>query len=127
GSIARSAVYRALVRNHAKLAYNSVASWLEGKAPPPAALTVVAGLDEQLRRQSRVAQALKRTREARGALEFDTVESRPIYSDGTLADLAPDASNRAKELIEDFMVAGNGVVARFLASKGMPSLRRVLR
>jgi exoribonuclease-2 len=41
--------------------------------------------------------------------------------------LAPDESNRAKELIEDFMVAANGVVARFLASKAMPSLRRVLR
>jgi exoribonuclease II len=127
GSIARSAVYRATVRNHAKLAYNSVAAWLEGRAPAPAALTAVAGLDEQLRRQSRVADTLKRTREARGALEFDTVESRAIYSDGTLADLAPDASNRAKELIEDFMVAGNGVVARFLAGKGLPSLRRVLR
>ena len=127
GSIANSSIYRAVVRNRAKLAYNSVAAWLEGKSPAPAALTAVPGLEEQLRRQSRVAQLLKRTREKRGALELDTRETRPIFSDGTLADLAPDASNCAKELIEDFMVTANGVVARFLAAKAMPSLRRILR
>ena len=127
GSIGDYAIYRAMVRNHAKLAYNGVAAWLEGTAPAPAPLAAVPGLDEQLRRQSRVAQALKRLRETRGSLQLDTLETRPIFSDGTLADLAPDASNRAKELIEDFMVAANGVVARFLASKAMPSLRRVLR
>jgi len=126
GAITRSAIYRALVRNHAKLAYDSVAAWLDGRAPAPAALAAVAGLDEQLRRQERVAKTLKRIREARGALSLDTLETRPIFSDGTLADLAPDASNRAKELIEDFMVAANGVVAAFLASRGIPSLRRVL-
>jgi exoribonuclease-2 len=127
GSLTTSSIYRATVRNHAKLAYNSVAAWLEGEAPAPAPLAAVPGLDEQLHRQSRVAQALKRMRETRGALTLDTLETRPIFSDGTLADLAPDESNRAKELIEDFMVAANGIVARFLASRDMPSLRRVLR
>ena len=127
GSVRDSAIYCALVRNHAKLAYNSVAAWLEGNAAAPAPLAAVPDLDEQLRRQSRVAQALKRMRESRGALALDTLEARPIFSDDTLADLAPDPSNRAKEMIEDFMVAANGVVARFLANKAMPSLRRVLR
>ena len=127
GSVAKSAIYRALVRNHAKLAYNSVAAWLEGNAAAPAPLAAVPGMDEQLRRQSRVARMLKRMRESRGALELDTLETRPIFSDNTLADLAPDESNRAKELIEDFMVATNGIVARFLAGKAIPSLRRVLR
>jgi VacB/RNase II family 3'-5' exoribonuclease len=127
GTITKSAIYRAQVRNRAKLAYNSTAAWLEGNGPAPAPLGAVPGLPEQLRRQSRVAQHLKRMRQARGALELDTLETRAIFSDGTLADLAPDESNRAKELIEDFMVAANGIVARFLASKGIPSLRRVLR
>ncbi|MFO1323984.1 MAG: RNB domain-containing ribonuclease [Burkholderiales bacterium] len=127
GSVASSAIYRARVRNHAKLAYNGLAAWLEGTAAAPAALAAVPGLDEQLRRQSRVAQVLKRMRAARGALQLDTLETRAIFSDDTLADLAPDESNRAKELIEDFMVAANGVVARFLEAKAMPSLRRVLR
>jgi exoribonuclease-2 len=127
GSVTDSAINRALVRNHAKLAYNSVGAWLEGNAPPPLAVAAVSGLAEQLQQQSRVAQALKRMREQRGALALDTLEARPIFSDGTLCDLAPDPSNRAKELIEDFMVAANGVVASFLASRAMPSLRRVLR
>jgi exoribonuclease-2 len=126
GSVIDSAIYRALVRNHAKLAYSSVGAWLEGNAPPPA-VVAVPGLAEQLQQQNRVAQALKRMREQRGALALDTLEARPIFADGTLCDLAPDPSNRAKELIEDFMVAANGVVARFLASRAMPSLRRVLR
>src|SRR6202008_2875577 len=73
----------------------------------------------------RVAGTLKRMRESRGALQLDTLETRPIFSDDTLADLAPDESNRAKELIEDFMVAANGIVARFLADKAMPPLRPV--
>jgi exoribonuclease-2 len=127
GALAGSAIYRAMVRNHAKLAYPGVAAWLEGNAPAPAAVAAVPGLAEQLQRQNRVAQAFKRLREARGAISLDTLETRPIFSDGTLADLAPDESNRAKELIEDFMVAANGVVARFLASRAMPSLRRVLQ
>ena len=127
GAVERSAIYRAMVRNHAKLAYDSVAAWLDHGAPAPAALAAVPGLDAQLRRQSNVAQALKAARSERGALELDTLEARPLYSDGTLADLAPDASNRAKELIEDFMVAANGVVARFLAGKQLASLRRVLK
>ena len=127
GTMKSSSIYRAQVRNHAKLAYNGTAAWLEAGAAAPAPLAAVAGLDDQLRRQSRVAQALKRARESRGALSLDTLEARPIFSDGTLADLSPDESNRAKELIEDFMVAANGVVARFLASKAMPSMRRVLK
>jgi exoribonuclease-2 len=127
GSVKDSAIYRALVRNHAKLAYNSVAAWLEGNATAPPPLDAVPGLDKQLHEQSRVAKGLKRARESQGALELDTLEARAIFSDNTLADLAPDPSNRAKELIEDFMVAANGAVARFLASKKMPSLRRVLR
>lgn len=126
GAVRHSAIYAARVRNHAKLAYNGVAAWLAGGAPPPA-LAAVPGLDEQLRRQDRVAQTLKRRRAERGALELDTLESRPIISDGVLADLAPDESNRAKEIIEDFMVAANGVVASYLANKGIASLRRVLR
>jgi exoribonuclease-2 len=127
GAVARSSIYRATVRNHAKLAYNSVAAWLEGRADPPPALAAVAGLDAQLRRQRRVAERLKLRREARGTLELDTLEARPILHDRTLADLAPDPSNPAKELIEDFMVAANGVVARFLKGKDYAFIRRILR
>jgi VacB/RNase II family 3'-5' exoribonuclease len=127
GTVTRSSIYRATVRSHAKLAYNSVAAWLDGEGPVPEGVAAVPGLDEQLRRQRRVAERLKRKREARGTLELDTLEARPILRDRTLADLAPDESNRAKELIEDFMVAANGVVARFLKVEGFAFIRRILR
>jgi exoribonuclease-2 len=70
---------------------------------------------------------LKRVRHARGALRLETLEVRAVFDDGALADLLPDQKNRAKELIEDFMIAANGVTARYLDKKGLPSLRRVLR
>jgi len=126
GSVDRSDVYRALVRNHAQLAYDAVAAWLEGRGPPPARVTTVAGLAEQLRLQDRVAQRLKAVRHAQGALTLQTLETRAVFDQGVLADLKADEPNRAKELIEDFMVAANGVVARFLAARGVPLLRRVL-
>ncbi|HTP40229.1 MAG TPA: RNB domain-containing ribonuclease [Steroidobacteraceae bacterium] len=127
GELAAEAVYRARVFNRAKLAYDSVAAWLDGKSPAPGPVAAVNGMDEQLRLQDRVAQQLRRSRQAQGALCFDTVEARPVFDEQTLTDLRIDQRNRAKDLIEDFMVAANGVVARFMAGKGRMSLRRVLR
>jgi VacB/RNase II family 3'-5' exoribonuclease len=126
GAVTDSDIYRAVVLNRAKLAYNGVDAWLEGTAPAPPRLAAVPGLDEQLRVQDRAAQALRRVRNAQGALSLDTLEVRAVFDDGTLSDLRPDAGNRAKELIEDFMIAANGVTARYLQQKRMPSLRRVL-
>jgi exoribonuclease-2 len=127
GTITASDVYRAVVLNRAKLAYNGVAAWLDGAAPAPPRLAAVPGLDGQLRTQDRAAQALRRVRQAHGALRLETVEVRAVFDGSALADLLPDEKNRAKELIEDFMIAANGVIARYLESKGLPSLRRVLR
>ena len=127
GMLGASSIYRARVRNRAKLAYRSVAAWLQGTGPAPSRVGAVAGLEEQLRLQDSVAQALKRSRQSKGALEFDTAENRAVYQDGVLVDLQPDPKNRAQELIEEFMVAANGVAARFLQQHGRSSLRRVLR
>lgn len=127
GMVTTSDIYRAVVLNRAKLAYDSVAAWLEGTAPAPARLAAVPGLDEQLRIQDRAAQALKRVRHAHGALRLETLAVRAVFDDGALADLRPDEKNRAKELIEDFMIAANGVTAKYLEKKGLPSLRRVLQ
>ena len=127
GTVTASEIYRAVVLNRAKLAYNGVAAWLEGTASAPPKVAQVSGLDEQLRIQDRVAQALKRVRHAHGALQLETLEVRAVFDDGALADLLPDQKNRAKELIEDFMIAANGVTAKYLEKKGLPSLRRVLR
>ena len=127
GTLGESTMYRALVRNRAKLAYRSVAAWLAGSGPAPAAVGAVRGLEEQVRMQDTLAQALKRQRQAKGALEFDTAENRAVYEGAVLIDLQPDPKNRAQELIEEFMIAANGVTARFLEQHGRSSLRRILR
>jgi VacB/RNase II family 3'-5' exoribonuclease len=127
GSLLDSDVYGALVRNHAKLAYNSVAAWLEGTGTMPEAIDAVKGLDENLRLQDRVAQRLKKVRNIHGALSLETIEARPVFDNDEVRDIQVEEKNCAKELIEDFMIAANGVTARYLSSRNFPSLRRVVR
>ena len=126
GRLAGSDIYRAKVVNHAKLAYNGVAAWLEGHGPPPGRVTG-SGLDAQVRLQDGVAQALRTVRHQHGALGLETIEPRAVFENDVLADLRLEEKNRAKELIEDLMIAANGVTATFLTARGLPSLRRVLR
>jgi exoribonuclease-2 len=127
GVVNGSEIYRAVVVNHAKLAYNGVSAWLEGAAPGLAQMSSMPGLGEQLRIQDRVAQSMKQLRHQHGALSLETVEARPVFDGEVLADLRSEQKNRATELIEEFMIAANGVTAKYLARRGFPSLRRVLR
>lgn len=127
GSLLNSDIYEAAVRNHAKLAYNSVAAWLENNGPMPQKIGEVNGLEENLKLQDRVAQSLKALRHLHGALDLETIEARPVFDGDELKDLAAEKKNRAKTIIEDFMIAANGVTARYLKSKKFPSLRRVVR
>jgi len=127
GTVGASRVYRALVRNRAKLAYGSVASWLEGEAAPPPPVPAVPGLDACLLLQDRVARAMRELRHERGALSLDTLEPKPLFQGEILSDLRPEERDRAKDLIEDLMVAANGAVAGFLEERGFPSIRRILR
>jgi len=127
GSLQDGDIYRAWVRNHAKLAYNSVAAWLERNETMPEAIAAVPGLDENLRLQDRVAQSMKIFRQVHGALSFETIEAKPIFDGDEIRDLEVEKKNRAKDIIEDFMIGANGVTARYLASKKIPSLRRVVR
>jgi exoribonuclease-2 len=127
GALQGSDIYRACVRNHAKLAYNSVAAWLEADGVVPAEVAAVAGLAENLRVQDRIAQGLKHLRHIHGALSLETIQAKPVFDGDQLSDLAVEEKNRAKEIIEDFMIAANGVTARYLAAKQFPSIRRVVR
>ena len=127
GELQSSDIYRAQVRNHAKLAYNSVGAWLEGHGSMPASIAAVPGLTENLRIQDRAAQQLKVLRHEHGALDLETLEARPVFEEETIRDLRVEGRNRAREIIEDFMIAANGVTARFLREKKVPSLRRVVR
>ena len=125
--VTQADVYRARVLNRAKLAYDSVAAWLEGTGPAPARVASNPALADQLRLQDGVAQRLKRVRHRHGALGLSTPRAHAVYVDGALSDLQADSKNRAQELIEDFMIAANGATARFLDSRGFASMRRVLR
>lgn len=127
GAVLNSTLFRALVRNHAKLAYNGVAAWLAGEAPAPERVTAVPGLDAQLRLQDQVAQRLKARRHEQGALSLETIEPRPLFDGEVLTDLKVEQKNRAKELIEDFMIAANQATVSYLKGKGIPSFRRILR
>ena len=127
GSLQGSDIYRARVRNHAKLAYNSVAAWLEGNGAVPEGIAAVNGLAENLRVQDRIAQSLKNLRHVHGALSLETIEAKPIFDGDQIRDLEVEEKNRAKEIIEDFMIAANGVTARYLAARKFPSIRRVVR
>ncbi len=126
GSVQDSGLYRARVRNQAKLAYDGVAAWLEG-GTVPAAVAAVPGLDENLRLQDRAAQRMKGLRQVHGALTFESLEARPIFDGDVIRGLETEKPNRAKDLIADFMIAANGVTARYLSSRKFPSLRRVVR
>ena len=125
GAISGSNVYRAIVRNKAQLTYNGVGAWLEGTAPAPAKVAASAELQAQLKLQDGVAQTLKKLRFQHGALDLDTSEVVPVLSNDQVVDVVKATRNRATDLIEDFMIAANGVVARMLEK--VSSLRRIVR
>ena len=127
GTVAGSGLSRALVRNKAKLAYDSVAAWLDGKGEAPPAVRASKETEGQLRLQDALAGAMKERREERGALALSTSESTVVFDGDLLADLRPDEDNRSKEMIQDFMIAANTATAQFLEAKGFPSIRRILR
>ena len=125
GSVKSSDVYRAIVRNKAQLQYNSVGSWLEGSSAAPPKVAASSDLQQQLKLQDEVAQKLKAQRYQHGALNLQTDELHPLVLNNQVVDIVKQQKNRATELIEDFMVAANGVVARLL--ENVDSLRRIVR
>jgi VacB/RNase II family 3'-5' exoribonuclease len=125
GTLKSSDVYRALVRNKAQLQYNSVGDWLEGKSQAPRKVAASADLQAQLKLQSEVAQKLKNQRYQHGALNLETDEVHAIMVDDTVVNVVGQQKNRATDLIEDFMIAANGVVARRLEK--VSSIRRIVR
>jgi exoribonuclease-2 len=127
GTLGKADVYRALVHNRAKLTYDAVGAWLENDGPIPEPLAKSAEMADQVRMQDEAAQRLRKARALNGALDFESVEATPVVVDGKVVDLAVVKRNRARDLIEDFMVAANRSVALYLLDNGSPSLRRVVR
>ncbi len=117
-------IYPAAITNHAKLVYERVGAWLEGdKSARPDDERIA----EQVELQDEAAQRLRKRRYDRGALDFESIEARPVTKDGRIVDLELIHKNRARELIEDLMIAANGATARFLETHGSSSIRRVVR
>lgn len=127
GAASDGKTYRALVRNHAQLAYGGVGAWLEGKGEPPAKVAASKELAAQLKLQDEAARCMLDSRFQHGALDLETVETRPVMLQDQAVDLVHLEKNRATSLIEEFMVAANGVVARTLQDAGVASIRRVVR
>jgi exoribonuclease-2 len=125
GGLKSPSVYRAVVRNKAQLQYNSLGTWLEGKSAAPSKVLASNDLQVQLKLQDEVAQKLKNQRFQQGALSLQTDEVQPLMLNDQVIDVVKQQKNRATELIEDFMVAANGVVARQLEK--VSSLRRIVR
>lgn len=127
GILIDSSIYRATVRNKAQLAYDAVSAWMEGKADLPEPAKKVAGMSTQLRMQDELAQKLRVLRRAQGSLEFETFQPHAVFEGDRIVDIRQQPHNRARQLIEEFMIATNGCTARFLANQGSASLRRVVR
>jgi exoribonuclease-2 len=127
GSVASSNIYRAIVRNKAQLTYNAVGAWLEGRSGPDAKVAASSELQAQLKLQDEAATALRAQRHRLGALNFDRVEAVAILSDGHVSRVEAAQKTRANDLIEDFMIAANGVMARTLKDSGASSIRRVVK
>jgi exoribonuclease R len=148
GALSDESVSLAMVRNRAQLAYSRVGPWLENTAaghPDEDVMSLrsdsarehdEAKLDsgslpdgwlvEQLKMQDEAAQALHAARVKNGALEFHKSEADPVVVDGRVIDVTEAVQNRAMNLIEDLMVAANGVMARALRKGGRSGLQRVV-
>ena len=127
GTLDEEAVGRAVVRNKAKLAYSGLAEWLSGRASVPCRVQALAELAHQLQLHNRATLALRARRVEQGALDLDTLEARPVLADGEVVDLVLLPDSRSRQLIEDLMVASNGVMARFLAAHQRSSIARVVK
>jgi len=126
GDVKEVGAYRALVVNHAKLTYEAVGMWLDGGATPEE-FSGVAGLESQVRLQDDLARRLRTRRQEHGALDLETIEAQPVTSaTGQVIDIAVTRKNRARDLIEDFMIAANVAMAKFLEERRVPSIRRVV-
>ncbi|MEO7971352.1 MAG: RNB domain-containing ribonuclease [bacterium] len=128
GSVKTSAIYPARLRNRAKLSYEVIGDWLDGKSAVPEVVNSVPGLEAQLKLQHQAAQDLGQLRKEHGALELGTIQATPVVDEsGSVVNLEVTQQNAARDLIADFMIAANVTMAKFLEDRGVPSLRRIVR
>lgn len=127
GSVTQYDIYSACVRNQAKLAYDSIADWLDQKGTIPAELAKLPHGDSQIILQDHIAGLIKNYRHKQGALTFKTIEMQPVLKEGKIIALQEVVDNRAHQIIENFMISANTSATKFLESHKIPTLRRVVR
>ncbi len=127
GTIHSGNLYRAIIRNKAQLAYNAVGAWLENKGAPPGKVAASAELQSQLKLQNQTAQMLRTERYRHGALNIETIETHAVVLNEKIVDVTRQEKNEATELIEEFMIASNEIVARALEERKVSSIRRVVK
>ncbi|HXM34386.1 MAG TPA: ribonuclease catalytic domain-containing protein, partial [Pyrinomonadaceae bacterium] len=128
GVVKQRDIYAALLHNYAKLSYEAVGAWLDGKGELPPEVAQVPNMEGQIRLQFEAAQHLRALRRQHGALELETIQATPVVNHtGEVTDLASVQHNSARDIIENFMIAANVAMAEFLEANGVTSLRRVVR
>lgn len=125
-SLESYSIYLGFVHNHAKLAYDAVSDWMDGKGPAPEKIKEVKGLEDQLRLQDSIAQALAKLRHTQGALSLDTIEPHTVLSDGIPVEIDLMPKNRGRLLIENFMILANTISARYATTHKLAFFRRVV-
>lgn len=127
GNFRPGTIYQAVITNKAKLVYEEIGDWLEGKTRVPPGVSAIPGLSDQILLQHTAAQRLKKFRQHQGALELGTLEANALVSEDTVLDLVIQDQNMARCLIEEFMVAANGTTVAFLNEQGLPMIQRIVR
>jgi exoribonuclease-2 len=127
GDVETGNVFRALVHNYAKLSYEETGSWLDKNGEIPPSIAGVENLEAQIRLQQEAAARLHKFRKQKGALEFETIEAKPVVENDKITGLQIEKRSGARDIIENFMVTANVQMAEFLEKRGMPSLRRVVK
>ncbi|HSE26234.1 MAG TPA: RNB domain-containing ribonuclease [Pyrinomonadaceae bacterium] len=128
GQVVPREVYAALVRNKAKLSYDSVGKWLDNNGTIPEPITKIAQLEDQIKLQAEAARRLLATRRANGALELETIQTTPVMDEnGSVVDLSVTEQNSARDIIENFMIAANVSMSDYLGTHGVTSLQRIVR
>jgi ribonuclease R len=122
GRVVKAEFHPSIIRTVERMTYASVFKILQGDE------------EERQRYNARVpdfllmqelAALFRARREEQGSLNFDLLEPELVYQEGRLQGIAAFEANEAHHLIEEFMVAANEAVARFLSEEERPSLYRV--
>lgn len=124
GQITRSRFFEGVMRSHARLTYTEVAKILVDGDKKLA--KKYQALLPHLQELYALYQVLRVSREQRGAMDFDTQETRIIFGpERKIEKIVPVVRNDAHKLIEEFMISANTAAAKFLNRRKMPKLLRI--